>query len=860
MNAKPILTTMLCAGLALSAHATTPPVWQDGAPLETPGLCPEHFLFDAPVRAFPIDTRRPTRIGEVTFVSTEDAPDGDSPREIVYTPDGTQAVIIHAQTNTMTFLNTTTGVITHSVDVGEYPVHVAVTPNGQYALATNVFSNTVSVVDIASHTQVAEIPITGDQPYRVAITADGTKAIVGVINDAVNSAFSVIDLATLTETAVIATGSQGVIGGYATPEYGIFGDTFTQFSVSPDGEKIVLPDRGGDRILIYSVSTGAELASLPTFDQPGGVDIAPNGGFAVVSCEGSSQRLVVVDLATNSISANFPTSANLTWQKARVTPDNTYAVVSQLNEVEFVNLTTGALTRLSTGSPGDLEFSFDGQYLFVSNFSSRVISLATRTQVASITFASCYDAATSPTSLQAVALNNRFGENVNIYSINGFSSSLQGSTLTGLPKEGDSTRSLDITPDGRTLFVAHTTSSTAGFLDLSTKTMSELKDTSFRTLDAAISPNGQYAVTTNADGQTVSIFDVPSQARVAQLSVVDRPSRVLISPDSSTAYVLSIAGTDRVHKIALNGAASSVVGTQIAGQAGAIGIAFSEFSGIALSPDGSLLAVARSFDDLVRLIDTQTLSVVADVSVDQTGSQDFPLRLTFNPTGDRLYAANIFGNAIRVIDVNGAASTAIATVPVGTQPLTLNVDDAGDFLYVGHAGSSNGGLRVIDTATNTVVRTITLPGSATIRESYLSPVDGQLYLAGQDNTGGKLWVFDAAGAATSFVDVFDLTSSPVDLAFSESLGQAIVSLPIPDGVDVVQIRALCTADINGDTVVDILDLLDFLQSFDACDGLPAPCDVGGVSADINGDTVVDVLDLLDFLQAFDAQSTGPCAG
>lgn len=48
------------------------------------------------------------------------------------------------------------------------------------------------------------------------------------------------------------------------------------------------------------------------------------------------------------------------------------------------------------------------------------------------------------------------------------------------------------------------------------------------------------------------------------------------------------------------------------------------------------------------------------------------------------------------------------------------------------------------------------------------------------------------------------------------------------------------ADVNGDTVVDILDFLDFFAAFS--DGDPA--------ADIDGNCVVDILDFLDFFEAF----------
>jgi hypothetical protein len=53
----------------------------------------------------------------------------------------------------------------------------------------------------------------------------------------------------------------------------------------------------------------------------------------------------------------------------------------------------------------------------------------------------------------------------------------------------------------------------------------------------------------------------------------------------------------------------------------------------------------------------------------------------------------------------------------------------------------------------------------------------------------------------------------------------------------------CPADVNGDAVVDVLDLLAVLAAWG---------NTGGPE-DINGDGVVDVLDLLDLLAAW-----GPC--
>ncbi len=60
---------------------------------------------------------------------------------------------------------------------------------------------------------------------------------------------------------------------------------------------------------------------------------------------------------------------------------------------------------------------------------------------------------------------------------------------------------------------------------------------------------------------------------------------------------------------------------------------------------------------------------------------------------------------------------------------------------------------------------------------------------------------------------------------------------------------ICEADYNVDARVDVLDFLDFIDDFAACDQQVAPCGSFG-NPDINGDTIIDILDFLDFFDAF----------
>jgi len=71
------------------------------------------------------------------------------------------------------------------------PLAVAITSDGTRAYVPDAGSNTVSVIDIATNTLVANIPVNGGT--GVAITPDGTRA--HVTNQSSNTV-SVIDTAT----------------------------------------------------------------------------------------------------------------------------------------------------------------------------------------------------------------------------------------------------------------------------------------------------------------------------------------------------------------------------------------------------------------------------------------------------------------------------------------------------------------------------------------------------------------------------------------------------------------------------------------------------------------------------------------
>src|SRR5262249_10896108 len=153
-----------------------------------------------------------------------------------------------------------------------------------------------------------------------------------------------------------------------------------------------------------------------------------------------------------------------------------------------------------------------------------------------------------------------------VYDIHGAAGFVEGFGPSGAAPEGDATRSLAVSADGRVAVAANDTSRNVCVYDLVAGTTPAWIDTGDRPLGVAITPDGPTAVVCNGDSDTVSVLDLATDTRVANLSVPQRPAEVRISPDGQTAYVTSIAGTDRLWFIHLAGASSSVISSFPAGQ------------------------------------------------------------------------------------------------------------------------------------------------------------------------------------------------------------------------------------------------------------------------------------------------------
>ncbi len=729
-----------------------------------------------------------------TFISVDVPPVGKLPIDLAFTPDGTEVAIANRDSGNVTFFDVASGMVTRTVAVGQSPLSLAVTPDGRYVLTADAASNTVSAIDLATHTLAATVPLSGQLPYRIEVTRDGRFAVVALANDSKVSAFSVIDLATLREAASYPTPPQGTVGGWTTPSLGLGGSIFTRFRLTPDGNRIVLPLFGSATVLVLDRATGKTLGTVAVPAAPWDVDVSADGAFAVVGHEhdGGPSSVTRIDLQTLE-AKTFSFTLDSFFQLNRVTPDGRYAIVTGISQALFVDLQTGTVTAgLPSVRADDLAFTADGRYAFLAP--GPILDVASQqpafTKPGTAAIGTLTRAAAAPAAAQAAAIDTYFGESVYLYDLSGPNLALQATAPTGEPPEAHAPRAVAVTPDGSVALVANRITGNLAVIDLTTATLQGLIPIQPNRLirDVQITADGRWAVAVDSFS-TTAIVDVAAMKVAATLGMTN-PERVLLAPGGRTAYVFQLFAAEPhyVSVVSLDGPASSISGTipTVARSLTAGYAPFDEDSGVALSADGSVIAVCGSQSGQLELIDTASRRDIARLEVGT-----FPMRVALSADGRRAWVADPVDGSVTVVQSpprgGGAAIQAVVSIP---QPFDLYLDAAGDYLYVVSESLQRPAIYVVDAHANRVVTVVDVPETPgfSLSASRFLPARSQLYLTGMagNPSRGVLMRYAAAGPASKLIDTTPLTDLPLDLDASADGLTAVASQVAEDGVDEVR--------------------------------------------------------------------------
>ena len=235
---------------------------------------------------------------------------------------------------------------------------------------------------------------------------------------------------------------------------------------------------------------------------------------------------------------------------------------------------------------------------------------------------------------------------------------------------------IDITADGKTLYVAGFQSNTFWRVDLQTGSVQQATaNIGNFPYSVVVSRDGTRAYVTSwgvNNGNPASLVPVPlppttpndnTRSSVAVMNIADT------NPPKLVTYI-PIGRTDRVDNIRVFGG--------------------SHPSGMALSPDGALLYVTATNIDVLSVIDTTTNQIVAemDLNVFGDGLQGlYPNAVAVSADGGRVYVADAGINAVQVIDVDTTerSFTKRGFIPTGWYPSALALSADGATLYVASA-------------------------------------------------------------------------------------------------------------------------------------------------------------------------------
>ena len=828
MSASQLLPAVLAIGVFFSLTAAPTAAQSPAADDEMPCVEVGPVQRIAPT---PATGGAGSRTLSLAFAGVGVPPEGDTPAELAFTPDGAKIVIANRDSQNLVVFDAATRQVLQIIPVTGSPNSLAITADGHYAVTANLFEDTASVVDLVAGVELAAATV-GDQPGIVRVTPDGTKAIVG---NTLTSSFSVLDIATQSELYQIS----GVTFWQAT-SFSVWAITyrFTDFEITPDSTTIIFPDMFNNAIVFFDIAS-ASSNPVPAQPKPALVDLSPDGTVAVVAHTYPETWLSVVDVPAQTITqALNALGPSTSLPPVAINPAKTKAVLAVQNAVRVVKLDTGSVgPTLATGAVGALLMTADGLYCVVSNYLGSIVSYATENIVANTLNTTTPDGlAVSPTSARAATIHALRKEMMEVIATNGSSGHLEGVVPTGPIPEGDKARNVAVTTDGNTAVVINNHSHNATLIDVPTRTATAAAPTGERPGAVAVNPANTKAVIANLDSYFATIVDLAS-ATSTNVAMGRRGGQVAISPDGVYAYIPVVADGDGVYRIDI--AAGAVAGPKVlTGNMGGIGYIFDQASGMALSHAGAWLVTCGSFDNNVSLINTATWAETVRVPVGT-----FPVAAVFSADDTTVYVSNKNSNSVSVVRYNGVTWSVVATIPVGTAPWGLALHPDGSKLYVGNwTGKS---ISVVALPAHVVTNTIPIPPTSGAGEpvGLHAAADGQrLFVAAN---GADFHVIDTA--SETIVETLNTGLAPAQLVFHDVKNCAYIPSPYGgDGLSLVYLAR--PGDMNCDGVVDFDDINAFVLALSNPDAyaLQYPdCPLG--NRDLDGNGVCDFGDINPFV-------------
>ncbi len=714
----------------------------------------------------------PLRAGTSQDVDPGVPPEGDYMGFTAFTPDGNRLLLTNRGTNNVTIYDWATMAVLANVDVGTYPGGIAAT--NDYAVVACAFSDEVHIIDLADYTVAAVIP-TGEQPWVVRISPDGTRAYVSC--DIVDVC-EVIDLTTLSHVRTITGFPIQLLQWAYYSESGRNYVDFTDFEVTPDGQHLIVGDRLGN-VFFFNTQTGAIDYTVTDVIDCVKLSLSGDGTKAIATNVQNPTTIYQIDLASHavtgtvllsglSLSMSYDAAVNQDGSKAFVAVSGNQSAIVRFPTSNYV-LIGSTYTPFWIGVSPDHEYAVGGQFRF------SIVSFASETVVGQLQGnAQCFGSV-APVGRRAGGYDPCRHEGIYFYDFTTPSSPVyRGTTNAGEEPEGDCPRRVAITPDCTKAVATNVLSDNAAIINLQTYEVEALLPMGIRVQDVAITPDGRWAVACCFGSNTVKVIDLANNTVAVEVPAGTSPGVLSLSPDGTRAYVGNIS-SNTVSVIALAGPASYKITDVPCGEIGVVWASYGVSSDVEASPTGAYVLVAVSFDDVVKVIDTATNTVVANLP---TG--DFPLQIAFEATGEYATVTNYLAHTYTVMRIAGAASSVVGTFSSsGNQyPLRLAYRPDNDQIGIGFMSTKR--LVMINPRTGAIQSTQSYGAYGSLIGVAFDPIDGEPIALTQSTTS-------VPGHLHGRGDIVPLPAVPADMGYAASGDRvAAAAMPGPDYVTFVR--------------------------------------------------------------------------
>jgi YVTN family beta-propeller protein len=275
------------------------------------------------------------------------SPEGDAPRTIAISPDGSIAVTGNILSDNASIIDIDNDIVLAILPTGDRTGGVDISSDGNYAVVASIEESRVSVIDLTIPGVVASVG-TRIRPFLVDILPGDTLALALTLgNPGGFDYITVIRLADSSSSWVtdIPVGQLGIIiGGNSFP---------SGMGADPQGEFAIVANSFDDDVDIIDLSTTERVKILVVGDFPLSIDFSPSGDTAyVTNYFGSTVSVISVDGINSQVIGTVPVQNYPIAVKVR--PDGAEVFVSNFGSDNISVIRTSDLTVIATiphGSP-----------------------------------------------------------------------------------------------------------------------------------------------------------------------------------------------------------------------------------------------------------------------------------------------------------------------------------------------------------------------------------------------------------------------------------------------------------------------------------------------------------------------------